>query len=74
MFACVKLGKSCLVKPIVLRVWHRRPNKADWGTDGDLKMVHIAGTLNPSDDLTKPLGWVLHTRHCRRMMGHYWCR
>jgi hypothetical protein len=30
--------------------------------------------INPeptSDDLTKPLGWVLHSRHCRRIMGHY---
>ena len=34
-------------------------------------MVHIPGILNPSDDLTKPLGWVLHSRHCRRLMGHF---
>ena len=27
--------------------------------------------LNPSVDLTKPLGWVLHARHCRRIMGHF---
>ena len=27
--------------------------------------------LNPSDAMTKNLGWVLHTRHARRMMGHY---
>ena len=43
----------------------------DWREDGDIDMVHISGVLNPSDDLTKPLGWVLHTRHARRMMGHY---
>ena len=36
----------------------------DWKEEGDLKMVHIPSTLNPSDDLTKPLGWVLHSRHC----------
>ena len=34
-------------------------------------MRHIPGIINPSDDLTKPLGWVLHARHARRMMGHY---
>ena len=43
----------------------------DWRQEGDLVMVHIKGTLNMSDDLTKSLGWVLHARHCRRMMGHY---
>jgi hypothetical protein len=43
----------------------------DWREAGDIVMSHIAGILNPSDDLTKPLGWVLHSRHCRRIMGHY---
>ena len=43
----------------------------DWRIDNDLIMKHIPGILNPSDDLTKPLGWVLHSRHCRRIMGHY---
>ena len=33
-------------------------------------MKHIPGIINPSDDLTKPLGWVLHARHVRRIMGH----
>ena len=43
----------------------------DWRQEGDLVMVHIKGTLNMNDDLFKSLGWVLHARHCRRMMGHY---
>ena len=43
----------------------------DWRLDGDIIMSHIPGVLNPSDDLTKPLGWVLHSRHCRRIMGHF---
>ena len=48
----------------------------DWregdGTEGsgDLMMAHMPGRLNPSDDLTKSLGWVLHGKHCRRVMGH----
>ena len=42
----------------------------DWHEDGDLIMKHIPGQLNPSDDLTKSLGRVLHHKHCRRMMGH----
>ena len=43
----------------------------DWKDAGDIVMRHIPGILNPSDDLTKPLGWVLHGRHARRIMGHY---
>ena len=30
------------------------------------------GILSPSDDLTKPLGWVLHAHHACHNMGH--CR
>ena len=40
----------------------------EWGC---IELIHIPGILNPSDDLTKPLGWVLYSRHCRRFMGHY---
>ena len=43
----------------------------EWCKAKDLYMRHIAGIINPSDDLTKPLGWVLHARHARRAMGHY---
>ena len=43
----------------------------EWRNQGDIVMRHIAGIINPSDDLTKVLGWVLHARHCRRSMGHY---
>jgi hypothetical protein len=43
----------------------------DWKEAKEIVMIHIPGVINPSDDLTKPLGWVLHGRHARRMMGHY---
>ncbi|MCE2995760.1 MAG: hypothetical protein LW863_09190 [Flammeovirgaceae bacterium] len=43
----------------------------EWKENGDILTSHIAGILNPSDDLSKPLGWILHARHCRRLMGHY---
>ena len=44
----------------------------DWSReDKSIIMQHISGIGNPSDDLTKPLGAVLHCRHCRRFMGHY---
>ena len=41
----------------------------DW-TD-DISLLHIPGVINPSDNLTKPLGRVLHERHARCIMGHY---
>ena len=42
-----------------------------WKEAGDIIMSFIPGIINPSDDLTKPLGWILHARHARRAMGHY---
>jgi len=43
----------------------------DWKESGAIVMEFISGVINPSDDLTKPLGWVLHDRHARRIMGHH---
>ena len=43
----------------------------DWKEEDDIELHHIPGIINPSDDLTKPLGWILHHRHARRLMGHY---
>ena len=43
----------------------------DWREDGDIIMKHIPGIYCMPDALTKNLGWVLNSRHCRRMMGHY---
>ena len=45
----------------------------DWREDLTLTCKHVKGILNLSDDLTKPLGYVLHSCHCRRIMGHYQC-
>ena len=42
----------------------------DWVQNKDIELKHISGVINPADDLTKPLGWVLHNRHARYMMGH----
>ena len=43
----------------------------DWKRSKQIILEHIPGIINPADDLTKPLGWVLHSRHCRRNMGHF---
>ena len=44
----------------------------DWKARGDIKLFHIPGAINPADDLTKPLGYVLHKRHARYIMGHHY--
>jgi hypothetical protein len=43
----------------------------EWRKAGDLILRHLPGTINPADALTKPLGRILHERHCRRILGHY---
>ena len=43
----------------------------DWRAAGDITMQHIPGIINASDCLTKPVGWILHARHARRLMGHF---
>ena len=45
-----------------------------WKSNLDIIMHFIPGTSNPVDDLMKPLGWVLHHGHARRLMGHYGIR
>ena len=42
-----------------------------WQALGHVAIHHIAGIINPADVLTKALGWLLHSRHARFLMGHY---
>ena len=42
----------------------------EWCDNGDIIMEHIPGIICPPDALTKALGWILHHRHVRRLMGH----
>jgi hypothetical protein len=32
----------------------------DWKAAGDIILHHIPSSINPADDLTKPLGYILH--------------
>jgi hypothetical protein len=41
----------------------------EWVQKKEVVLEHVRGTLNPSDALTKALGWILHHRHCSRVMG-----
>ena len=43
----------------------------DWADARDIVMRHIPGIISIPDGLTKALGWILHSRHARRMMGHF---
>jgi hypothetical protein len=38
--------------------------------DKDIIVIHISGTINPADALTKALAWKKHYRHMSRAMGH----
>ena len=42
-----------------------------WKEASAIIMNHIDGIISLSNDLTKPLGWVLHFRHAGYLMGHY---
>ena len=42
-----------------------------WKEAGDIIMNNIPGIVNPADDLTETLGWVLNYRHARYMPGNY---
>jgi hypothetical protein len=39
--------------------------------NGNIALHYIPSTINPADDLTEPLGWVLHLRHVRRLVCHF---
>jgi hypothetical protein len=43
----------------------------EWCTRGIIQLFHIPGIINAADQQTKPLSFVLHSRHARRSMGHY---
>jgi hypothetical protein len=43
----------------------------DWKKADHLLLTKIPGIINPSDALTKSVGWILHSRHVRCMMGHF---
>ena len=43
----------------------------DWADAQEIVLRHIPGIISIPDGLTKALGWILHSRHARRMMGHF---
>jgi hypothetical protein len=43
----------------------------EWCQHGIIVMHHLPGVLNVADQATKALGWMLHSCHACRAMGHY---
>jgi hypothetical protein len=41
----------------------------EWVAKVEVILRHILGTINPADDLTNALGWLLHHRHSNCIMG-----
>ena len=41
-----------------------------WQKADEITMAYIPTSINPADASTKALGWILHSRHARRIMGH----
>eukprot|EP00957_Ditylum_brightwellii_P045311 3434825-Ditylum_brightwellii.AAC.1 len=46
----------------------------EWVENGNIKLSHSQGIANPSNAITKALGWTLHHLHVTRMMGHTDCK
>ena len=42
----------------------------EWRAKKKIKLEYVPTEVNIADDLTKGLGWTLHSRHVRRAMGH----
>jgi len=56
--------RSCHVEIRYLGLQH-------WQLMKDIILIHLPGVVNPSDMLTKALGWALHHCHAPYLMGHY---
>ena len=69
--AALKVINECRPTPRVRHIDIQHFAIQQWRKWGLVVMEHLPGLINASDDLTKPLSWVLHGRHARRNMGHY---
>ncbi len=61
-------------KPMAHSSWHidiQHFAIQEWQDCGEIEMQHIPGIINPADDETKALSWVIRSRHSHRAMGHY---
>ena len=43
----------------------------EWVRKKQVVLKHTPGIINPSENITKDLSWVLHGRHVNRLMGYF---
>ena len=43
----------------------------DCKMQGHIVLDHIMGIINPSDNIAKSLGWILHSHHTQQLIGHF---
>ena len=68
---CIKIINACHLTNRIRHIDTPFFCIQDWKQHKDILSIHIPGILNQSDILTKPLGWVLHSCHACRIMGHF---
>ena len=65
------MQKLCRISTEKIRQFRQNTARELWKNEGSISVSFIPGKLNPADALTKPLGWMLHNRHARQLMGHF---
>ena len=69
--ACVHMINDNKPTSRTRHVWIHWFAIQEWRQRQLIKAINLPGTILPADALTKSVGTTLHTRHARRMMGHY---
>ena len=58
--SAIKMINNCIPTECSCHIDFQHFAIQDWKDNCIIVLRYIPGVLNPSDDLTKPLGWVLH--------------
>lgn len=69
--ACVHMINDNKPTSRTRHVWIHWFAIQEWRQRQLIKAINLPGVILPADGLTKAVGTTLHTRHARRMMGHY---
>lgn len=69
--AAIAMVNECRPTPRVRHLDIQHFAIQEWRARGIIQLFHIPGVINAADQQTKPLSFVLHSRHARPSMGHY---
>ena len=69
--ACINVINTCHPTDYTQHIETPYFKIQDWKEQEVIKLIYIPGIINNSDDLTKPLGWFLHSQHTRCTTGHF---